>query len=217
MTRRLPSRRLPFLAAALVVAATATGSNAVAAPKPQIVDAAGDAKVPHPPLDIVSALYKTTGDTVTTIVKKKKVVTYTPRKLVVTLNLSGAPMTNPGVAYEVSSDVAGCGTVRFTYTPSTVFGQVLGDASIWVDCGEPDPTTGDTLLLMSNATFELGAKSITWTVNIKSLPKAVKVGAKLSGFRAAVDIVDPVFGLQGTPDTGTPIDEGIGAGSWALK
>jgi hypothetical protein len=73
------------------------------------------------------------------------------------------------------------------------------------------------LLLISNATFELGPKSITWTVNIKSLPKAVKVGAKLSSFRAAVDIVDPVFGLQGTPDTGTPIDEGIGTGSWALR
>jgi hypothetical protein len=191
--------RLPLAAASFAVALLPAAGHA-AAPKPQIVDTVGDAAVPHAPLDIVSALYRTTGG----------------KKLVVTLNLSGAPMTNSGMSYEVRSAVRGCpGTLSFTYTPGTATGQILGDASVWADCGEPD-ANGSTLVLLAGTTFELGPKSITWTVTIKTLPK-IRIGAKLSDFRAAVDVVEPATGLYGTNVAGTSLDEGVGTGTWVLR
>jgi hypothetical protein len=210
--------RLPLAAALAAAVATSAAGHAAPAPKPQITDPAGDAKVPYASVDVVSALYRTTGETTTRVVKGRKVTTYTPKKLVVTLNLAGAPLTNPGAAYEVGSQVAGCGAMRFTYTPGTVTGQVLGDASVWLDCGEPDPTTGSSGTLLAGTAFTLGPKSITWTVTIKTLPKPVTVGSKLSDFRAAVDVVEPVFGLEGTNlFPGASIDEGLGTGTWTLR
>lgn len=205
------------LAAAVAATALAAGS-ALAAPtrKPQIVDAANDALGGQAGTEIVSVLWTTTGDTTVSRVRGRKVTTYTPRKLVVTLNLAGAPMSQAGFAYETEAEFAGCGTVRFTYTPGTVFGQVLGPASLWYDCGEPDPTTGDTLVLVPNPKHKIGAKSITWEYAIKAFPKAVKVGAPVTDFSAAVDIVEPVFGLQGTTDTGTPIDGATSDAVWKL-
>jgi hypothetical protein len=208
--------RLPILAAVAAVALSA-GAGHAAAPKPQIVDAAGDAVGMQGTTDITSAVWSTTGDTVVTKVRGKKVTTYTPKKLVATLNLAAAPTANPPLAYEVSADVAGCGEVRFTYTPGTAFGSVLGDSSLWLDCGSEPDETGSTLTLIPGIETKLGPKSIAWTVSIKTLPKEVRVGSKWAGFRAAVDVVEPVAGLYGTNLLGTPVDEGVGNGTWVLK
>lgn len=203
--------------AAVAAVAVASGS-ALAAPtnKPQIVDSPTDAIGGQPGTEIVNVLWTTTGETTVRKVRGKKVTTYTPRALVVTMNLAGAPLVQPGFAYETAAEFAGCGTVRFTYTPGTVFSQLLGPASLWYDCGEPDPTTGDTLTLVANPTHKIGAKSITWEYPIKAFPKVVKVGTPVTGFTAAVDVVEPVFGLQGTTDTGTHLDGATSSAVWKL-
>ncbi len=205
------------LAAGLAVALCAVPGNA-AAPRPQVVDPAGDSIGNQGTADVVSATWRTTGDTTTTRVRGRKVTRYTPRKLVATINLAAAPTASPPLEYETSADVAGCGTVRFTYTPGTVGSQILGDGSLWIDCGdETDPTTGDNLLLISGLEVQVGAKSLTWSISLKMLPKHVHVGSKVSAFSAAVHVVEPVFGLDGTTDTGTPLDEGVGDVTWVLR
>lgn len=214
--RRFLMRTRLVVAAALAVLAAAGPVSAAPTKKPQIVDAPGDAIGGQAGTEIVSVLWTTTGDTTVTRVKGKKKTVYQPRKLVVTMNLKGAPFTQPPFAYETSAEFAGCGTIRFTYTPGTVFGQLLGPASLWYDCGDPDPTTGDTLELVPNPTHKIGAKSITWEYPIKAFPKVVKAGVLVTEFRAAVDVVEPVFGLQGTTDTGTPIDGATSDAAWKL-
>ena len=206
--------RLTLLAAALAVAASAGLADA-AAPKPQVVDAKGDSPGGVGTADITSARWSTTGDTTVSKVRGKKVTTYTPRKLVVSVSLAAAPTSNPPFAYEAAAEVAGCGGVRFTYTPGTVFSELLGDSSLWIDCGEPDQT-GSTLLLIPGVDTAIKGSTITWTVSIKMLPKPVRVGSRWSEFRAAADVVEPVFGLYGT-NYAKSLDEGTGAGSWVLK
>ena len=208
--------RLAVLAAAVAVSAFAAPGGA-AAPRPQVVDPAGDAVGGQGGMDITSAVWSTTGTTSVTKVRGRKVTTYTPTKLVVTTNLAAAPTANPPMSYEMSAEVDGCGEVRFTWTPGTVFSELIGDSSLWVDCGEADPTTGDTLLLIPNVDMKIGAKSVTWTISLKMLPKNVRAGSRWSDFRAAVDVIDPVFGLYGTRDLGQSVDAGTGAGTWVLK
>ena len=208
-------RRSALALGLCALALLATPSSAAPTKKPQIVDPV-DALGGQAGTEITSVLWTTTGVTETTKVRGKKVTTYSPRKLVVTLNLAGAPMTSAPFAYETAAEVAGCGTVRFTYTPGTVFGQVLGDSSLWYDCGPVDPTTGDTLVLVAGVSHKISGKSMTWEYPIKAFGKAVKVGAPVSDFTAAVDIVEPVFGLQGTTDTGTPIDGAASDVVWKL-
>lgn len=206
--------RLSILAAAVAVAALAHGGSA-AAPKPQIVDPAGDALGAQGTTDITSAVWSTTGTTSVSKVRGKKVTTYRPSKLVVTLNLAAAPSRSAPFSYEASAEVAGCGEVRFTYTPGTVFSTVLGESSLWIDCGPTDPTTGDNLLLIAGVSTNFTGNSISWSIGIKTMPKPVQVGSKWSGFRASADLIDPVFGLYGTRDIQS-IDVGTGNGTWVL-
>jgi hypothetical protein len=208
--------RLPA-AAALAALALLSSTAHAAAPKPQLLDPKGDSVGGVGTVDIVSALWRTSGETVTTVVKGRKVVTPKPRKLIATLNLAAAPTAQPGLGYEVSANVAGCGNIRFTYWPGTVFGQVLGDGSFWNDCGDPGTTTtpGDTLIPGVQVT--LGATSITWTLSFSQIPKPVKVGAKVTDFHAAVDVVEPVSGTISPGAFGVHLDEGSGTGSWILR
>jgi hypothetical protein len=211
--------RLPLLVAVAAVALSATTGNALspAVVKPQVVDKRGDSVGNQGTADVVSAWWHTTGETTTTKSHGRKVTTYTPKKLVVTLSLAAAPTQSAPFDYETSAQVAGCGTVRFMYTPGTVFGQVLGNGTAWIDCGDETDPTGSNLMLIDNVDVAIGAKSVTWTVSLKSFPKHVRVGSKLSSFAAAVHVVDPVEGADGTTDTGTPLDEGAGTGTWVLR
>jgi hypothetical protein len=207
--------RLSILAALTALAVTPALGNA-AAPKPQVVDPKGDAVGMQGTTDITSAVWGTTGDTVVTKVRGKKVTTYTPRKLNVTVNLAAPPTASAPFAYEAAAQVAGCGEVRFTYTPGTVFGQVLGESSLWIDCGDVADETGSTLLLIPGVETAIKGNSLTWTVSIKMLPKAVRVGSKWSDFAVAADLIDPVMGLYGTNYL-TSIDEAAGDVVWTLK
>lgn len=209
------TRPVVLAALAAAVALSAVPSSAAPNKKPQIVDPAGDALGAQATTEIVSALWTTSGDTVTSKVRGKKVTTYTPRRLVVTLNLAGAPTTSGPFSYETSAQVAGCGEIRFVYTPGTAYSQIVSDTFLWYDCGPTDPTTGDNLVLVPGISTKIGAKSITWEYPIKALPKMFKPGVAFSDFRAAVDIVEPVVGLYGTNFV-QPIDVATGSVVWKL-
>lgn len=206
--------RLVAVAAVAALAAVPVPSNA-AAPRAQVVDAATDSLGGQAAAEVVSARWSTTGETTVTRVRGKRKVTYTPKKLVVTLNLAGAPGDAP-FAYEAAAEVAGCGTVRFTYTPGTVYSDIVSDSMLWYDCGEPDGTTGDTLTLITDVSLKKGPKSLTWEYPIKAFPKVIKPGVAFSDFHVLADLTDPVLGLYGPKDAAAPLDEGTGAGVWKL-
>lgn len=209
-------RRSLVLAVLAAVALSAVPGHAAPTKKPQIVDPASDALGGQAGTEITSVLWTTSGETVTTKVRGKKVTTYTPRRLVVTMNLAGAPMTSAPFSYETSAEVAGCGTVRFVYTPGTVYSQLVSDKFLWYDCGPGDAISGPGLTLVPGVSTKIGPKSITWEYALKAFGKAVKVGAPVTTFAAAVHVVDPVIGLQGTPDTGTPVDGAASNVVWKL-
>lgn len=205
-------RRIALIAVLAAVSFAAVPGQA-ATTKPQIVDPPNDALGAQAGTEIVSVLWTTTGETVTTKVRGRRVTQYTPKKLVVTLNLAGAPLTTAPFSYETSAQVAGCGEVRFVYTPGTVYSRLVSDRFLWFDCGPGDSIQGPGLTLVPNVTTKFGAKSITWEHPIRSLGKSVKVGAPVTDFRAAVDVVDPVLGLYGTNQV-QPIDVGTSTAVW---
>lgn len=209
-------RRPVVLLALAAVALSAVPGHAAPTKKPQIVDAATDALGGQAGTEITSVLWTTSGETTTTRYRGKKVTTYTPRRLVVTMNLAGAPMTTAPFSYETSADVAGCGTIRFVYTPGTVYSQIVSDTFLWYDCGPGDSVSGPGLTLVPGVSTKLGPKSITWEYPIKGFGKSVKVGAPVASFTAAVHVVEPVLGLDGTTDTDTPIDGASSDAVWRL-
>ena len=142
-------RHVALASAAGVTAALAVPAHA-AGPKPQIVDAVGDANGvnqqfpgvgPEPPTvqtapadvaaaDISTVLFAT--NFVTKKVKGKKVKV--PNGFAVTLTLAAAPM--PNVEYRVAAAAADCTSVFFEYDTSVALG------SSDVRCPGATPTTG---------------------------------------------------------------------------
>ena len=208
-------RRLALIAV-LAAVSLATVPGEAANKKPQIVDPPNDALGAQPATEIVSALWTTTGETVTTKVRGRRVTQYTPKKLVATLNLAAAPMSTAPFSYETSAVVAGCGLVRFVYTPGTVYSQIVSDRFLWYDCGPGDAFQGPGLTLVPNIAMKIGPTSITWEYAIKAFGKSVKVGAPVTDFRAAVNVVDPVIGELGTNYVAQPVDEGTSTVVWKL-
>ncbi len=202
------------IVAALAALAVVPMPGQAAPRKPQVVDSPSDSKGGQASAEVVSATWSTTGDTTVTKVRGKRRTTYTPKKLVVTLNLAGAPGSAP-FGYEAGAEVAGCGEVRFTYTPGTVYSQIVSDSMLWYDCGEPDET-GSTLTLVTDVALKVGPKSLTWEYPIKAFPKAIRPGVVFSDFRVFADVIEPAFGLYGPGYFAEPIDEGTGTVAWKL-
>ncbi|MDQ1710791.1 MAG: hypothetical protein QOE45_241 [Frankiaceae bacterium] len=191
----MPRLLVTALAAAAVLA-TPVLAGAAPAPAPQIVDPSGDAVGTQSSLDIVSVKFSTTGTT--TVIKKgkKKITVYTPTKLVVTETLAAAPSTQAPTRYRIQAEIDGCGSLDLIYA-NGADGPV---GSLWLDCPEgdaSDPLSGGTLL---DVTPKIKGNALTWEFSLKSLPKQVKVGSVISGFRAYTDAADPLTGLIGTGD-----------------
>ncbi len=217
------SRRLfAAFAAATVLAAPVVAT--AAPPAPQITDPSGDAAGGQAALDIVSVRFSTTGTTSVTKVGKKKKVTYTPSKLVITETLGAAPSTTPGVRYRVEAEVAGCGQFDLYY----VNGSDAPVGSLWYDCPEgTGPTDGGTLI---DLLPKVSGSTLTWTIGLKALPAGTRAGATMSNFRAFTDVGDPVTGILGTgdgasnvlifgddPTSGVAVaDVATGSGSWKV-
>lgn len=157
----------------------------------------------HAGLDIVSVSYATEGTTSTRKVRGRTVRTYEPTKLVVTMTLAGAPLTEPGVRYRSDAQIDGCGWMSFWYSRGAA-NDALPQSWLNVGCGGPAGTTGgDTLFI--DPKFTIKGSKLSWTVPLKALPKNARAGALLFDFRSSVDVVDPAFGFLGPDDAGDGI------------
>ena len=188
--------RLAVLAVVPLLAVLSSTSGA--APKPQVVDAKGDAAGGQASLDIVSVAYTTTG-----IGTGKG---YTPKKLVVTLTLA-APPSSPGVSYTVSADTDTCGVLESRFAPGNATASLIGD---------------------TYATFGSCAESVFHFAKVKgnqvSFEYALKAidldrGTQLFDFRATVNVIDPALGSLGTDAnsaTDGVLDTATGKGTWRV-
>lgn len=181
------------LAGAAAVAMAPLASAGTSAPNTLVVpDATGDVLAAQTAYDITGVTYTTTGTTETRKVGKKKVAVYTPKDLVVTMNLAAPPSTNPTSLYQVNVETGSCGGLQLYYAPSLV----LEGSGGLVSCGsEPDETGSTTTFL--DVVPQLKGNSIVFTMSIKGLPKEMKAGSTLSGTTAFTTIVEPVTGIFG--------------------
>jgi hypothetical protein len=199
---------------ALVTVASALAFAAPAQAKPfTYSDAKGDMPA-NAGLDIVGVTYSTEGTTTVTKVRGRKVTSYEPTRLVATLTLAGAPVTQPGVKYRVESEVEGCGTLSFVYAVSAQSTLVLSQGSL--ACGGAAGTTGgDTLFF--DPKFTVKGSKLIWNVPLKALPKNARAGALLYKFAASVDLTDPAVGTLGPDDFGSGVlDTASSNGDWEI-
>ena len=159
-------------------------------------DATGDALGSSASDDITNVTFTTKGTTT----KIGKTTKYTPKYLVVSMTLAGAPGSTPGLNYEVDANLDGCGYTNFTYTPGS---QVTG--GLFTECGSAPDQTGSTATLYSAPPTVTGS-TITWTFGLKELSPEFKVGAAFSGISALTVQNDPVFGLIGPGLVGADYD-----------
>ncbi len=190
--------RLRLLAAAAVVAscALALPGHTAAAPKPQIVDDAGDAVIPQDDLDILSGLFATSGTTA----KVKGKTVYTPKKLEVTVTYSAPASTFPIATHGVTFDLSGCGRVYLqTYYLDTWAEAACIEGSLPVEV----TAKGDALV---------------YSIAMSSLGKTMKAGAKLTSLRVFSGGADPVVGI-GPHDLEQSFvaDEGTTSAAWTVK
>lgn len=167
-------------------------------------------------LDIVSVTYATEGTTTVTKVRGKKVKTYEPSKLVVTMTLAGPAVEQPGIRYRVSSDVAECGAMTFTYV-GTLAQDVLANSQLVVSCGGAGGAAGGDSLFL-DPKFTMKGNKLTWSIPLKSLPKVARAGGLYYNMKSAVDLAEPVLGLLGPDDVGSAIfDTASTDGDWDLS
>lgn len=189
------------VAAALLAAPAGAASN-----RPQIRDPKGDVRGGITELDILTARWSTTG-------KGDSL------RLVATMTLAGTPKKDVPFVYEMQSQVRGCGTLWFQYTPGTVFthmdelGQPTisdGDmtASVWAACGG---------LVYKELEFTHKGDTISWSVPVALLPPQIEPGVVFSDFRAVADVGEPVMGHSVLALAEQSLDHGRGDGVWIMR
>lgn len=189
---------------------------APAAPKPQVVDPAGDARSQQSAHDIVSTTFEVTKTAVVTTKKVKgktvKSTTYVPKDFVVTLKLAGAPSQEPGVDYWISAGSA-CGDLTLqSYYDASAQGMV--QFTNFSDCGPDQSVAGltvNTYDLSPDVVF--GADFISYTMPFKSLPKQIKLGSTFTAPYVYTALADPLVGFDtvGFVDPATAVDDAKGA------
>ena len=204
--------RLTAVAAVAALAALPAAASGATA-RPQIRDLKGDVRGGLAYLDILSAQWSSTGRGAS-------------KALVATLTLAAPPKTDRAFAYELHSEVSGCGSVLFQYAPGTVseatnhlqqpqVNDGLGAYSMWLECGG-DSATGSTIV-WREMTFTIKGNVITWSVPLTALPDEVQVGARFSAFAAVADVGEPVFGISLVGRGGQSLDYAEGDGVWKLR
>lgn len=174
-----PSREVTPLMRTVAVAVAAAAalsftSPADAAPKPQIVDATGDAPA-GAGYDVVSALFTTAGSTA----KVGRKTVYTPTKLVVVVTYAGNVAADAYATQVVTFDAPGCDDVYL----QTYSGGTFASA----DCLE-DPF---------DVSVKTSGKTVTFTVPFGTLGKQyLKPGAVLSGLATYTALAEPVLGYE---------------------
>lgn len=207
-------RLLALPAALSVVALVGNGAHAAAPlpPKPQIVDAAGDAVGSQANYDITGVTFETTkvAEKSTKVVKGKKitVTTYVPKDFQVTMALAGTAAVQPGVSYQIGVDTP-CGHM-FVFAYVSVFNAPAADSSVQTaECGTGG--TSGTSLLMDH-TLTVAGNKIIWSLPLKSMPTQFKIGAAFTSPVAYTAATEPVVGYT-TADfvPQTAIDYATGA------
>ncbi|HEV2889466.1 MAG TPA: hypothetical protein VGX28_03750 [Frankiaceae bacterium] len=205
-------RLVAALAAATAVLATPAGA---ATGRPQITDPKGDVRGGVASLDIVSARWSTAGRGA-------------GARLVASLTLAAVPMKDAPFAYELKSQVRGCGTVIFEYSPGALvtyldeLGQpAISDAdqtaTMWLECGAGTSDTTGSTLLVEEVTFAVAGNTMTWSVPVAALPSEVRTGSVFYDFTAAADAGDPVFGIPLASGASQSFDNGVGDGTWRMS
>ena len=189
--------------AAVVLAGTAhAGPTTV----PQIKDPAGDAAGGQAGTDIVSVLFTTGG--------KGSGKRYVPKSFTVTMTLAGAPLSGPGLTYEVHASTDKCGDISFTYEPGTPYENVTG-LNGWADWGSCDNQAGDGNVEL--LTVQVEGSKLVWEFGYKAI--SLKVGAKLSDMKAYVDPSNPAVPFPASANGGPfgVVDVATGTGTWTVS
>lgn len=171
-------RRLP--AAVIAVAVIGLLAPAGQAAPHGFTDPRGDTLVQDQPgLDIVAVRVDTAG------VKQRG--RYVPVDLVVTIDVAGAIVQQPGVAYEVTASSTSCNSLEFTYSSGTVYGRTVSEGRFSIGCdGNP--------IVPAAATVDKGR--LVMRVPLRDLPRQFdEHAAVLSDFRAMTEVRDPMFAI----------------------
>jgi hypothetical protein len=178
MSRTARTAAVASVGALLVFA----GSAHAAAPGPKtfsFTDKSGDS-TPFKG-DIVKVTYTTTGT--------KTKTTYTPKKLVITIETADAIDTSGTTMYEIDSELAGCENGFDVYFTPGVEDSAGGG------CVNSTGATSFTYTGLDGPPV-VGDKKLTWTVTLKADP-AFKVGSTISGIDAYTGVVEPATGTVG--------------------
>jgi hypothetical protein len=179
---------LPLVLAASLVAAT----SSQAAPAPQVTDPAGDAVGLQGMHDITSITYEVTG----TVKKVGRKSVKTPKALVVTLGLAGAPSVAPGTYYAVGA-VTDCGALTMSASLTALSAPSYGGSGTFFECGPEQEVAGVVVTPFGvSPTITLGATSVVFTVPWKSLPKEIALGDSWFDLQGYTTLSDPVIGFD---------------------
>jgi len=174
-------RRLALSGALPIILLLAAAARAQGGP-PQIVDPAGDAKVPRPGLDIVSVGWATTGTTTKVKVQRRVKKVYTPTAIVITMKLAGAVETTPGASYWIVFTTPECGGVELHYFANVDDYQAPSTA-------DNDACNG----VFDNGTWNVAGNALVYRIPLK-LATPVHIGSEFSQLRACTDLGDPLVG-----------------------
>lgn len=183
------------LAGLLLAGSAAHGAPA---PKPQIVDPAGDSRL-GADTDLVSVAFS--------VVKKSRKLD----QLLVTVTTAGPAALNPGSSYNIKGEVSGCGSfIAYSYWGAREAGA--SHQFNFIGCGpEADPTTGDPEANL-DPTATISGNTLTYALPFKDIPKEIKLKTRFSELVAWTAVTEPVVGY--TPADFEQIGE-AGATDWA--
>ena len=193
---RLRALALPALLVVGLVGAPTSG----AAVGNDIVDAPGDAIADQASLDITGVDFHMTSTSTTSMVptrgnngRKRPVTTVTPKDLVVTMTLAGAPEVTPGVSYQIGAETE-CGHL-FVYSYFSAADGGPTDVFQFSGCGGADPASTDGEANLSiEPTVAISGSTITWTVPARALPKSIGLSSTWTELTAYTAVTEPVIG-----------------------
>jgi hypothetical protein len=171
--------RVATLAALMAVCGSVLPGHA--APKPQIVDAAGDQMGMDASYDIRSALFTTAGTTV----RSGRRSVYVPTRLVVTIGYGG----------DVASELYRALVVSFATDDCRVYLEAYGDAR----------TYGSASCLDTSFTFPAKANgaTLTFSLPLSVLGKHLAPGTELTALATWTNVGEPAQGYEAGDLVGT--------------
>ena len=183
--------RLALVAAGAAALGLALPAHAGSAPAKLVVtDAATDSVAgPFKALtasadELTKMTWTTSGTTTKRKVGARTVTTYTPKKLLVTLETAGDIDTSGTTQYDIEGTSDGCGDFYVYVSPGAALESVAGS------CADDDAID------FAETTYAVAGKTITFTIPLGSVP-GLKAGKAVSGLNAYTGNVEPFTGEGG--------------------